>query len=361
MKAWPTRSLALALALIVACTTAGTARAAAPPGFVGMVSQDTFAGNSRYQAKELAAMQKAGVTLLRQVFDWSIVEHRRNIYNFSVYDPTVAAAAKRGIEVMPILFNEPSYLSSRPRRHALRGTYPPKNLNTIAAFVRAAVRWYGPSGTFWTKHPTVPKLPIRVWQVWNEPNLNVYWLPRPSASRYVTLLSVASKAIHALDPQAEVVSGGIPESPLGIEMFKYLGYMLHAGAAAWMNTVGINAYSRSASGLIALVRRVRSTLNGAGASGVAIRVTEFGWSDSGPGSLYRLGARGQASQISTVVKDFYAVRSALDLQGFVYFDWRDARPYKGGFNFWGLHTGLLKLNGKPKLALKAFSSAANGL
>ena len=89
---------------------------------------------------------------------------------------------------MPILFNEPSYLSSRPRRHAQRGTYPPSNLNSIAAFVRAAVRWYGPNGTFWTKHPTVPKLPIRIWQVWNEPNLNVYWLPRPSASHYVTLL-----------------------------------------------------------------------------------------------------------------------------------------------------------------------------
>ena len=61
------------------------------------------------------------------------------------------------------------------------------------------------------------------------------------------------------------------------------------------------------------------------------------------------------------MKDFYAVRSALDLKGFVYFDWRDARPYTGGFNFWGLHTGLLKLNGKPKPALKAFSAAANGL
>ncbi len=361
MKAWPTRSLALVAALILACATAGTARAAAPPGFVGMVSEDTFAGSARYQNTELAAMQKAGVTLLRQVFDWSIIERRRNVYNFSVYDATVAAAAKRGIEIMPILFNEPSYLSSRPRRHAQRGTYPPSNLNSIAAFVRAAVRWYGPNGTFWTKHPTVPKLPIRIWQVWNEPNLNVYWLPRPSASHYVTLLSVASKAIHELDPQAEVVSGGIPESPLGIEMFTYLRSMLHAGAADWMNTVGINAYSPTASGLIALLRRVRSTLDGARRVAVAIRVTEFGWSDTGPGSLYRLGARGQATQISAVVKDFYAVRSALDLQGFVYFDWRDARPYKGGFNFWGLHTGLLKLNGKPKPALKAFSSAANGL
>jgi len=356
------RSLTLlATLLVLGAAAAVPAQAKAPAGFVGMVSPDTFAGNAKYQSKELAAMQKAGVTLVRQVFDWSIIEHKKNVYNFSVYDAAVAAAAKRGIEIMPILFNPPSYLSAKPRKHAKRGTYPPKNLNSIAALARAAVRWYGPNGRFWTTHPKVPKLPIEIWQIWNEPNLPVYWLPKPSASKYVTLLGVASKAIRALDPSAEVVSAGIPQSPLGIGMLTYLGQMLHAGAANDVNTVGINAYSRTASGMIKLLRQVRSTLDRDGASRVAIRVTEFGWSDTGPGSTYRLGASGQAKEISAVVKDFYAVRGALDLRGFSYFDWKDAKPYPGGVNFWGLHTGLLKLNGEAKKALKAFSTAANGL
>lgn len=347
--------------LTLGAVAAGPAQAAAPGGFVGMVSTDTVVGSARYQNAQLTAMHAAGVTLLRQVFDWSVIERKNGVYKFSAYDGVVAAAAKRGIEIMPILFNEPSFLSSRPRRRAKHGTYPPKNLNTIAAFARAAERWYGPAGRFWTLHPTLPKLPIRIWQIWNEPNLNVYWQPRPSASRYVTLLGVASKAIHELDPGAEVVSGGIPQSPLGVNMLTYLNEMLHAGAAQWVNTVGINAYSRTASGMIALLRQVRAKLDAHGASHVAIRVTEFGWSDTGPGSIYRLGGAGQAREIGAVVKDFYADRDALGLRGFVYFDWRDGRPYAGEPNFWGLHTGLLKLNGKPKPALKAFRSAANSL
>ena len=356
------RSVAVAAAVLgLGGVAPGIAQAAAPAGFVGMVSTDTVVGSQRYQNTQLTAMRAAGVTLLRQVFDWSVIERKNGVYKFSAYDPVVAAAAKHGIEIMPILFNEPSFLSSRPRRRALHGTYPPKNLNTIAAFARAAVRWYGPNGRFWTLHPTLPRLPIRIWQVWNEPNLNVYWQPRPSASRYVTLLGVASRAIHELDHGAEVVSGGIPQSPLGINMLTYLREMLHAGAGRWMNTVGINAYSRTASGMIALLRGVRTTLDAHGDSHIAIRVTEFGWSDSGPGSIYRLGAAGQAKQIGAVVRDFYADRNPLGLRGFVYFDWRDGRPYKGEPNFWGLHTGLLKLNGRPKPALSAFRSAANSL
>ena len=352
---------AFVASLLLAAALAGPARAGAPAGFVGMVSPDTAAGNTRYQSAQLGAMHAAGVTLIRQVFDWAIIERKNGRYAFGTYDPLVAAAAKRGIQIMPILFDEPPFLSARPRHHAKRGTYHPKNLNSIAAFARAAVRWYGPSGGFWKAHPTIPAVPIRVWQVWNEPNLPVYWLPKPNAGQYVRLLSVAATAIHGLDPQAEVVSAGVPQSRLGVEMFAYLRAMLHAGAARWMNTLGVNGYSRTASGMVALLRHVRATLNHAGAGAMAMRVTEFGWSDVGPGSPYRLGSSGQAKQVRAVVRDFYAVRNSLDLRGFSYYAWRDVRPYPGGINFWGLHTGLLKLNGRSKPALRAFSGAANSL
>jgi hypothetical protein len=352
---------ALLAAVAIGAVAVGMAQATAPPGFVGMVSEDTFAGSGSYQVKQLTAMHAAGVTLLRQVFDWSIIERRKGVYNFSSYDRVVLAAARRGIEIMPILFNPPSYLSARPRGSHVHGTYPPKSLSSIAAFAQAAVRWYGPGGRFWAAHKTVTALPIRIWQIWNEPNLNVYWLPKPSATQYVSMLAAAAPAIHALDPGAEVVSGGIPQSKLGVELFTYLRALLHAGAAKWLNTLGVNAYSHTAAGMIALLREVRSTLNAAGDSSLAIRVTEFGWSDAGPGSDFRLTPTGQATQIGLVLHDFAAERSALDLRGFVYFGWRDAKPYRGAPDFWGLHTGLLKLNGTPKPALAAFSKAANSL
>jgi len=337
------------------------AAATAPPGFVGMVSEDTVAGRASYQSAQLSAMRAAGVTLLRETFDWSMIERRRGVYNFSFYDPVVAAAARRGIQIMPDLFDPPAFRSARPRGSRLRGTYPPASNSSLAAFAQAAVRRYGPNGSFWATHRSVAPMPIRIWQVWNEPNLPVFWLPKPSASQYVAMLAAADQAIHALDPSAEVVSAGIPQSKLGVELFTYLRGLLAAGAAKSMNTLGVNAYSHTASGMIALLKQVRSTLNGSGAANVALRVTEFGWSDGGPGSSFTLTPTGQATQIAAAIRDFGLERSALDLRGFVYFDWRDARPYPGIGDFWGLHTGLLHLNGKPKPALQAFSAAAHSL
>ena len=360
----PGRRLVVAVA-IAALAGAGVSEAApapAPAGFVGMVAQDVFAGSPAYQSKQLTAMRAAGVTLVRQVFDWSIVERRPGKFDFAPYDGAVLAAARHGIQIMPILFNPPASLSARPRHNHTHGTYPPKSTSSIAAFAQAAARWFGPGGTFWKAHKSVTPLPIRIWQIWDEPNLSVYWLPKPNATQYVKLLQAAAGAIHAVDPGAEIVSGGIPQSNLpGISLVTYLKQLLAAGAAHWINTLGVNAYSRTAAGMIAILQQVRATLNASGASGVAIRVTEFGWSDTGPPDTFRLGATGQATQIGAAIHDFGADASALGLKGFVYYDWRDAKPYAGAPDFWGLHTGLLKLNGKPKPALAAFGAAAKAL
>jgi hypothetical protein len=200
-----------------------------------------------------------------------------------------------------------------------------------------------------------------VWQIWDEPNLAVYWLKTPSAAQYVSMLKDSYQAIHGVDPGAEVVSAGIPQSKLGIELFTYLRQLLKAGAGRWMDTFGVNAYSANAVDMVKLLREIRTALDDGGARHVAIRVTEFGWANMGPDGHFSLTTSGQAQEIGAVVRDFGQLRTQLDLKGFVYFDWRDAKPYPGGHNFWGLHTGLLNLNGSAKPALEAFSSATRSL
>jgi hypothetical protein len=345
-----------------AAATSHAGCTAAPAGFVGMVAEDVLVGSARYRTTQLAAMRAAGVTLLRQVFDWSLVERRRGHYDFSAYDSFVADAAKDGIQVMPILFNEPTFRSARPKHSKAHGTYPPRQLGDIAAFAAAAVRWYGPQGSFWKAHPTLPAVPIRSWEIWNEPNLNVYWLPHASATAYAAMLSSASHAIRTLDPGAEIVSAGLPLSKLpGVSLLTYITQLLHAGAASSLSTLAINAYSPTPAGVLALLTKIRRTLDAAGATSVALRITEFGWSDSGPGSQYRLGTKGQAAAIAAVIPALASARTTLNLRGFVYYGWRDAKPYAGAPDFWGLHTGLLNLRGKAKSALRSFSAAANAL
>jgi hypothetical protein len=51
-------------------------------------------------------------------------------------------------------------------------------------------------------------------------------------------------------------------------------------------------------------------------------------------------------------------RRRLRLRGVVYYSWRDAPPYPPQYkDMWGLHTGLLDINGGLKPAYHAFKKA----
>jgi len=84
----------------------------------------------------------------------------------------------------------------------------------------------------------------------------------------------------------------------------------------------------------------------------------MGWSDRGPRSPFRVGAAGQASRIKSAIPALAKAARKLRLRGFIYYSWRDGLPYAPNFkDFWGLHTGLLRINGTPKPAYNAFRQA----
>ena len=76
------------------------------------------------------------------------------------------------------------------------------------------MRRYGPNGTLWAERPDVPKLPIRSWQIWNEPNLRLYWCGKPNAKQYVAMLRTVGTAIKQVDRGAHIVTAGLPDSKL---------------------------------------------------------------------------------------------------------------------------------------------------
>src|SRR5205823_5737529 len=108
----------------------------------------------------------------------------------------------------------------------------------------ALVRRYGPGGSLWRENPAVRAHPIIAWQVWNEPNLPVYWQMHPDAAQYTELLKVVGTAIHRADPRAQVVTAGLPQSKLGVSFETYLKAMYRAGAQGAFDVLAINAYSR---------------------------------------------------------------------------------------------------------------------
>jgi hypothetical protein len=325
---------------------------AAPRDFAGLVSEDTATAPSDYRQAQFATQASLGVNLLRQTFDWSKIEVSPGTYDFAAHDAFVADAARAGISILPIVFRAPAFRGGGSGALA----YPPTKYADLGTFAAVLVRRYGPNGTFWSEHPDVPKRAIRAWQIWNEPNLKAYWPRGPNPKQYTRLLKATAKPIKAADRGAKIVTAGMPESRIGVPLKKFIPGMYKAGAKSAFDIMASNPYGRSAAAVVANITKARKLMKQF-RDPAQIWATEIGWSDVGPPSPQRAGPQGQATQLDKLVKSLTRNRRRLKLHGFVYFCWRDGAPYNNGRDFWGLHTGLLTIDGQPKPAYYALQKA----
>jgi polysaccharide biosynthesis protein PslG len=329
--------------------------------FVGITAEDVFAGDDAYRARNLEAQSALGIGVLRQPFDWAQIERAPGQYDMRHHDAYVLAAASHGITILPILFHTPTFHAGRSSG---RAACPPRSNASLAAYAQALVRRYGARGTLWAEHPEVPALPIRSWQIWNEPNLRAYWCNKPNPRQYVAMLRTVSKAIKRVDRRAHIVTAGLPDSKLRgtVPLRRFIDRMYAAKAAKYFDSLGINPYARDHRELGRLLRSVRKQMNARRDRRGQIWITEIGWGDRGPKHRYIVGEKGQATRIAKSFALVRKQRTKLRLRGVVYFSWRDAAPYAPTFkDMWGLHTGLLDINGEPKQSFDVFGRHLRGL
>lgn len=322
-----------------------------PADFFGIVSEDLIYMSDRDRKATLRLQRLAGIRVLRQTLRWSEVERSPGRFDFSAFDALVADAARQGIAVLPILMDTPSF--RLPSRASGRGFHPPRRTSHFARFAIAAVKRYGPAGTLWSDNPRLARRPIRAWQIWNEPNLKPYWPQGPNARAYTRLLRAAYMSIKRRDRRAEIVAGGLPNSRSGVPLVTYTKAMYRAGAKRYFDTFAVHPYGRTSRDAHALVVAVRRVMDRSRDRRAKLWVTEFGWSDVGPPSAFRAGRVGQATQIRAALIRLARSRKSLRLRGAILYNWRDGLPY-AGFDFWGLHTGLVRVSGGRKPAYFAF-------
>ncbi len=348
--------LAALIAALALVPSGAAARSRVPSSFLGVTPNDNK--YTSFDETQLRNEKAMGAGLFRQLFDWKAIETSRGHYDFAKTDGFVLGAAHKGITILPILFNAPAFRARQDPK--MRITYPPNHPNDIGAFGAQLVKRYGPNGSIWHgANRRFRKYGIRSWQIWNEPNLPVYWGGHPNARQYTSLLAGAARGIKHADRHAEIVTAGLPQSTLkgAIPLSKYLPQLLHYKAARYFSTVAANAYAHDARGILRILAGVRKTLNRGHATRANIWLTEFGWSDAGPKSQFRLGASGQARQLNALILGAAKDRSKLRLRGFIYYNWQDFDP-SGRGDFVGNHQGLRTISGKPKRAYGSFSSAA---
>jgi hypothetical protein len=111
--------------------------------------------------------------------------------------------------------------------------YPPKNPVDYATFVGKLAARYAPMG-------------VHAWEIWNEPNLSVFWAPRADPVAYTRLLKLAHAAIKRVDPWATVVSGGLaPAISNGnsVAPLAFIASMYAQGGRGSFEALGYHPYS----------------------------------------------------------------------------------------------------------------------
>ena len=136
----------------------------------------------------------AGVQWAREQFDWDVIEPSDGEYSWTSYDKVIDEYSQRGIKMVGLLTYSSSWASSNP--------YDPD------------AEFYPPDATAWKDYvATVAghyKNEVNYWEIWNEPNHSGFW--KGSVTEYADLITAASTAIKAANPNAKIVLGGLSGS-----------------------------------------------------------------------------------------------------------------------------------------------------
>jgi hypothetical protein len=351
-------SLCVVPALAIALGWALAAPAAAeslPPDFLGVYSEDTQAAEPAARDMTLAQQRDTGIGVVRVPFDWAAMQPDPDRYELAATDEYVLATARAGLRVLPFLIQSPGWASSQPPGDGGGRMWPPVYPDFITGFAERLVERYGPRGSLWREHPEVAPMPIRAWQVWNEPNLPAFWASGPDPVAYTRLLESAARSIRSVDPDAEIVAAGLPETGIDVPMAEFLSDMYDAGAGAAMDTVAIHTYAAGPEQAVQVVADARAVADAHG-DDARVWVTELGWATAGRHRYLVTDEAGQAERIRRELDLLARDRGRLRLRGAVVYSWRDSDGPG-----WTAHAGLRRLDASPKPSWFAVRDAADAL
>jgi len=287
-RLWPAVACVVALALAAALgagcgsTSEGTAAetgSVADGPFVGIAANTLGYGADVGRAQDY--VRSVGVRLMREELSWYIVEPTRGARRWATTDRLMVAAAHRRMQMLVLLTGIPAW-AARPN-----GGLPTRTA-AYGAYVRDVVARYGPNGSFWRRHPTLPRSSAPVWfELWNEP----YYAPPirsvAQADRYAALAQAGLKAGRAADPDArflvEVDTSYAGDAQVSDDWLDELE-RAQPGLLASADAVAAHPYSDREAISEREVGHLRSALTQRGLK-QPIWITEVGWSTcSDPGA-----------------------------------------------------------------------------
>ena len=244
---WATVVVFLAASVLAATTLLGGSRSDAGPYPRTPVAQaEKMAAKKRLQigvsyggraiylddvqlAKSFDRAVALGARWVRTDLSWFTVEPQQGVYDWSGFDRVVAAAQARGLRVLPNLWGTPEW--ARRDSCSTKLACPPADMNTFADFAAAAAARYAGK--------------VTTWQVWNEPNIYIFWTG-PSPKGYARMLSLTADKIRAVQPDAKIVFGALAALPVQrgvIEERTFLRAVCDEGVCDKMDVLSYHPYT----------------------------------------------------------------------------------------------------------------------
>lgn len=347
------RRLILVLALGLLAVPAA-AQGYLPPGFIGISPQNTGT------AKDYELMDEAGIKSVRLPLYWAAVEPESPAFTerqWESFDREVRLAAKAGMEIFPFITSTPKWVSPLGIDVPVATAHQRR---AWASFVRAAVRRYGPGGSFWREEEELPYEPIHRWEIWNEENI-VSFAAKPEPARFATLIRIAGRIIHREAPGSKVILGGLFGRPLqippNVASGDFLSRFYRAGnVKRYFDGVGLHPYVAEAVAMGAQLENLRRIMRRHHDGSTPLYVTELGWgSEDGP-TRWQRGLFGQAFQLSRSFAMLSANRLRWGVRGVWWFTWSD----EGGSCVFCHSAGLLTAKREAKPAWYRFVEWTGG-
>jgi hypothetical protein len=226
----------------------------------------------------LAAVRQSGISQARTDAFWMWAEPNppaegAHTYQWGRLDAVAGALAEHDLRWLPILDYSALWAASdRTDYHS-----PPRSNDDYAAYARAFAGRYGRGGSYWSQHHELAPLPVTTYEIWNEPNGYWAWRPAPDAATYADMYLKARAAIHAVDPRATVVVGGLVAHAAFVEKM----YAARPDLRGKVDAIGWHAYAKTPKAIVRGVRDLRRTLRRLGEGDMPIHITELGWPTKG--------------------------------------------------------------------------------
>jgi polysaccharide biosynthesis protein PslG len=327
-------------------------------------------GDRTASREEILRMRTGGADVIRTTFDWELVARQPDSdFDWSNFDDILTWASEGEqpkLGLLPILIGSPPWVEQTSR-----STHPPvtdADLERWRRFVAAAAERYGRDGTFWADHPELQYNPIVDWQVWNEPNLSVYWTGgRQDPKAYTRFLKLTGDAIKSVDPQAKIVLAGMPErDDASKSMDEFLPDLYDVrGFRRAFDVIAIHPFVpvRNRDELTRAVKRIHRIAKSNGDRRKPIYLTEVGASTRGPKTSFTTSESGQRKALVRFFAEARGAARKYRVRSVFWHKWRDTDDHPPQIpenHRWQTYTGLFTLGGRAKSAWGAFADIAGG-